>query len=46
MPQTALLNDVSPHLINVYRWLKRGLTIALPMNNDAEDLLRVSRPLQ
>ena len=36
MPQTALLNDVSPHVINVYRWLKRGLTITLPMKNEAE----------
>jgi DNA adenine methylase len=35
MPQNALLNDVSPHVINVYRWLKRGLTIALAMENDA-----------
>jgi DNA adenine methylase len=35
MPQAALLNDVSPHVINVYRWLKRGLTITLPMTNDA-----------
>lgn len=36
MPETALLNDVSPHVINVYRWLKRGLTISLPMTNDAK----------
>ena len=26
-PRRALLNDVNPHLINFYRWLKRGLTI-------------------
>jgi DNA adenine methylase len=25
-PARALLNDVNPHLINFYRWLKRGLT--------------------
>lgn len=27
MPQRALLNDVNPHLINFYRWLKKGLVI-------------------
>jgi DNA adenine methylase len=32
-PADALLNDVNPHLINFYRWLKRGLSIALPMKN-------------
>ena len=26
-PARALLNDVNPHLINFYRWLKRGLTV-------------------
>jgi DNA adenine methylase len=26
-PRRALLNDVNRHLINFYRWLKRGLTI-------------------
>ena len=36
MPRAALLNDISPHVINVYRWLKRGLTITLPMRNEAE----------
>ncbi len=34
MPDSALLNDVNPHVINFYRWLKRGLRIALPMRND------------
>jgi DNA adenine methylase len=33
MPQRALLNDVNPHLINFYRWLKKGLVITLPMSN-------------
>jgi DNA adenine methylase len=33
-PESALLNDVNPHLINLYSWLKRGLTIDLPMEND------------
>jgi len=33
-PQHALLNDVNPHLINFYEWLKRGLKISLEMRND------------
>ena len=33
-PRRALLNDVNPHLINFYRWLKRGLAIDLEMRND------------
>jgi len=32
-PQHALLNDVNPHLINFYHWLKRGLSISLEMSN-------------
>ncbi len=36
MPERALLNDVSAHVINVYRWLKRGLTVTIPMTNDAK----------
>lgn len=32
-PSRALLNDANPHLINFYRWLKRGLTIEIPMKN-------------
>lgn len=34
LPKRALLNDVNPHLINFYRWLKRGLTITSEMAND------------
>lgn len=34
IPDRALLNDVNPHLINFYRWLKRGLTIPFEMAND------------
>lgn len=34
MPERALLNDINPHVLNFYRWLKRGLTISLPMNNN------------
>jgi DNA adenine methylase len=32
-PQRALLNDVNPHVINFYRWVKQGLTIAEPLSN-------------
>ncbi len=34
-PSSALLNDISPHAGNFYRWLKRGLRIELPMRNEA-----------
>ena len=34
MPERALLNDVSPHAINLYRWLARGLQASIPMEND------------
>jgi DNA adenine methylase len=33
-PVRALLNDVNPHLMSFYRWLKRGLTITIPLEND------------
>jgi DNA adenine methylase len=36
MPRIALLNDINPHLINFYSWLKRGLTISLEFNNERE----------
>ena len=32
-PETALLNDVNPHVINFYRWLQRGLCVTFPMAN-------------
>ncbi len=35
-PSRALLNDVNPHVINLYRWLKRGLKITLTMKTDAK----------
>ena len=35
-PQGALLNDVNPHVINFYQWLKKGLTVTLAMANDSE----------
>lgn len=31
MPERALLNDINPHVVNFYRWLKRGLTIEIEM---------------
>jgi DNA adenine methylase len=34
MPERAILNDANAHLINFYRWLSRGLSIELPMEND------------
>ncbi len=30
-PERALLNDINPHVVNFYRWLKTGLVIELPM---------------
>jgi DNA adenine methylase len=32
-PQEALLNDINPHLINFYRWLRRGLRCSITMQN-------------
>lgn len=34
MPDQAVLKDINPHLINFYKWLKRGLSISLGMAND------------
>lgn len=34
MPTRALLNDINPHVINFYQWLKRGLTISFALEND------------
>lgn len=33
LPQRALVNDRNPHVINFYRWLKRGLVVRLAMRN-------------
>lgn len=35
-PQRALLNDINPHLINFYTWVKRGLEISVDMRNERE----------
>lgn len=34
MPSTALLNDINPHAINFFQWLRRGLHIDVAMEND------------
>src|ERR1700730_5392458 len=34
VPEGALLNDANPHLINFYRWLQKGLTANLKMENN------------
>jgi len=36
-PDRAALNDANPHLINFYRWLQRGLTIEIAMENREAD---------
>jgi DNA adenine methylase len=33
-PERALLNDINPHVVDFYGWLKRGLKIAVPMRNE------------
>ncbi len=33
-PEKAILNDINPHLINFYLWLKQGLTCQIDMKND------------
>lgn len=35
VPDKALLNDVNPHVINFYQWLKKGLDIDFPMENQS-----------
>ena len=32
-PERALLNDANPHLVNFYRWLKKGFRASIPMEN-------------
>jgi DNA adenine methylase len=34
MPQSALLNDINPHLMNFYSCLRRGLKISIEMEYD------------
>lgn len=40
VPERALLNDVNPHVINFYRWLKKGLAIDFEMANDERKYYR------
>ncbi len=35
-PQRAVLNDVNPHLIDFFTWVRRGLQIDIQMANDRE----------
>ena len=35
-PDKALLNDINPHLMNFYAWLKRGLTSPIRTANDEQ----------
>lgn len=34
LPNAAILADVNPNLINFYRWLKKGLTIDIDLQNE------------
>ncbi len=34
LPEKAFLNDINPHVINFYQWLKRGISILFEMKND------------
>lgn len=34
-PERALLNDANPHLIAFYRWLRTGLEVSIPLENDS-----------
>jgi DNA adenine methylase len=38
LPERALLNDINPHLISFYRWLKRGLNVSIEMTNNERSL--------
>lgn len=40
VPDRALLNDVNPHVVNFYQWLKRGLEIEFPMENESHAYYR------
>lgn len=33
-PERALLNDLNPHVINFYNWVKKGLAVDIPMRNN------------
>jgi DNA adenine methylase len=35
LPERALLNDINPHAVNFYRWVKQGLRIHSEMANES-----------
>ena len=35
-PARAVLNDVNPHLITFYTWLRNGLNVTIPLENDEQ----------
>jgi DNA adenine methylase len=39
-PETALLNDINPHLINFYKHLQRGLQVTIGMKNEEQSFYR------
>jgi DNA adenine methylase len=39
-PNRALLNDITPHLINFYTHLQRGLEVTIEMQNEEESFYR------
>jgi DNA adenine methylase len=39
-PETAMLNDINPHLINFYEHLQRGLDLTIEMDNAEEGFYR------
>lgn len=39
-PARALLNDINPHVINLYRWLQRGLPAPVPQENEKDAFYR------
>jgi len=36
LPDQALLNDINPHLVNFYCWLKRGLRVDIPLEKNSK----------
>jgi len=39
-PERALLIDANPHLVNFYRWLKKGLRVSISMENNEDVFYR------
>lgn len=39
-PDTALLNDINPHLINFYKHLQKGLEVTIGMKNEERSFYR------